>query len=153
KPNSRVNGVTIGLNVPYSFGNELSSADEVLNACVSLGVSGLELRTQPIEGFLGVPSRLVPVRRNGGTGQGEKKEKAPQADKETVKANAEELRKWRTSVSMDKVKEFRKKYEDAGLFIEIMKVDNIFTMTDDVLDYHFNMAKTLGARAISCEIA
>ncbi len=151
KPNSKVNGVQIGLNVPYSFGNEFTTADEVLNACVGLGVSGLELRTQPVEGFLGAPKRLVPDRRNTAAPKGEKK--APPVDKETAKAIAEDLRQWRLSVSMDKVKEFRKKYEDAGLLIEIMKVDNIFAMTDDILDYHFNMAKALGARAISCEIA
>src|SRR4051812_8573540 len=51
KPNSVVNGVHIGLNVPYSFGSEATTADEVLAACVTLGVSALELRAQPIEGF------------------------------------------------------------------------------------------------------
>jgi sugar phosphate isomerase/epimerase len=52
KPNSKVRGVMIGLNVPYSFGNNLMPADEVLANCVELGVSGLELRTQPVELFM-----------------------------------------------------------------------------------------------------
>ena len=30
KPNSKVNGVQIGLNVPYSFGNNMMSADDTL---------------------------------------------------------------------------------------------------------------------------
>src|SRR6185503_174550 len=68
-------------------------------------------------------------------------------------ANAELLRKWRKSVSMDRVREFRKKYEDAGVLIEILKVDRIFGLTDDQLDYMFAMAKALGARAISSEIS
>jgi sugar phosphate isomerase/epimerase len=36
--------------------------------------------------------------------------------------------------------------------IEIMKVDGINEMEDDVVDYCFVMAKTVGAHAISCEI-
>jgi sugar phosphate isomerase/epimerase len=127
KPNSKVNGVQIGLNVPYSFSNAKMSGDDVLKNCVALGVSAVELRTQPVEAFLGAP--------------------APGA------SAAEQLRKWRLGVSMDRVKEFRKKYNDAGVLIEIVKVDGIFQMTDDVVDYAFNLAKTLGARAISTEIA
>src|SRR5436190_684236 len=74
-----------------------------------------------------------------------KGEKAPRVDKETAKARAEELRQWRTSVSMERVKDFRKKYHDAGLLVEILKVDGIFNLADDVLDYYFAMAKTVGA--------
>ena len=47
---------------------------------------------------------------------------------------------------------FRKKYEDAGVLIEIVKYDGIYNMADDEVDYCFNLARTLGARAISCEI-
>ena len=68
------------------------------------------------------------------------------------KANEEELRKWRVAVPMSNVKEFRKKWEDAGVAIEIVKFDGIYNFSDDVLDYAFNLAKNLGARAISCEI-
>src|SRR5437870_1211296 len=54
KPNSKFAGVQIGLNVPYSFGNNGMSGDEILKNCVQLGFSAVELRTQPVEGFLGV---------------------------------------------------------------------------------------------------
>ena len=53
---------------------------------------------------------------------------------------------------MSKVKDFRKKWKDAGVAIEIVKFDGIYNFPDDVLDYAFNLAKSLGARAISCEI-
>src|SRR3954465_14078302 len=52
---SKVRGVQIGLNVPYSFGPLDMPADEVLEKCVALNVSGVELRTQPVELFLGAP--------------------------------------------------------------------------------------------------
>jgi hypothetical protein len=68
------------------------------------------------------------------------------------KAAADELRTWRLAASMDKVKEFRKKYEDAGVKIDIVKVDAIDTFTDEEIDYMFGLAKTAGAKAISCEI-
>ena len=244
KPNSKVAGVHIGLNVPYSFGNNNMSGDETLQRVLQLGVSGLELRSQPVEQFLGVPSAQTGARAAapatpGGlnadqqaamvalneslasltqaataaraalisstfTGaanpaeiaaktedlrkaeqalaqarvdgfaklQASSNKLAPEQIDLYVRQNvpgraaaparggaqanpaaAEELRRWRVSVSMDKVKEFRKKYEEAGVLIEIVKFDGIFNFTDDVMDYAFNLTKNLGGRAISCEIS
>ena len=50
------------------------------------------------------------------------------------KAAASELRAWRMAASMDKARAFRRKYEDAGVKIEIMKVDAIDTFTDEEID-------------------
>ena len=138
KPNSKIAGVQIGLNVPYSFGNPLMSGDDILKSCVQLGLSGVELRTQPVEAFLGVPAELVSPKKNVAAG--------------SAAATAEQLRQWRKAVSLDRVKEFRAKYEAAGVLIEIVKVDNIFKLSDDELDYSFALAKALGGRAISTEI-
>jgi len=41
KPNSKVKGVQIGLNVPYSLGGRNMEADLLLQNCIQLGVSGL----------------------------------------------------------------------------------------------------------------
>jgi sugar phosphate isomerase/epimerase len=150
RPDSMVNGVQIGLNVPYSFNNPAMSGDDILEKCVQLGVSALELRAQPVEAFLGVPENLGSARRSAQAGATGQTAPAVPAD---ARANAEELRKWRTSVPMDRVRKFREKYENAGVLIEVLKVDAIYGMTDDVLDYYFSMARTLGARAISCEIS
>jgi sugar phosphate isomerase/epimerase len=139
KPNSKFAGVQIGLNVPYSFANGSMSGDDILKNCVQLGLSGVELRTQPVEAFLGVPAELVSSKKP--------------ADAADAKNKAEQLAQWRKSVSMDRAKEFRKKYEDAGVRIEIVKVDGIFKMTDDELDYVFTLAKALGGRAVSTEIS
>ena len=56
KPNSKVAGVQIGLNVPYSFASPQMSGDDILKNCLQLGLSAVELRTQPVEAFLGVPA-------------------------------------------------------------------------------------------------
>jgi sugar phosphate isomerase/epimerase len=140
KPNSKIRGVQLGINVPYSFGNPLMSGDEILAACIQLGASGVELRAQPIEAFLGAPAHLIGPKRAVATG-------------DAATSNAEELRKWRATAALDRVKTFRRKYEDAGVLIEILKVDNIFKFSDAELDYTFAMAKTVGARAISTEIS
>ena len=110
KPDSKVAGVQIGLNVPYNFGSRMMDGDEVLRRCVDLGASAIELRSQPVKAFAGTPA------------------------------------------SMEKVKAFRRKYEDAGVRIEIVKFDDVYKMSDDRLNECFEMAHTLGARALSCEI-
>lgn len=130
RPDSKVAGVQIGLNVPYSFGNAGLSGDDILKNCVQLGLSGVELRLQPVETFLGLPST---------TG--------------SATARAAALAAWRNSAPLDRAKEFRKKYEDAGVLIEIVKVDGLFKMSDAELDYAFRIAKLLGGRAISSEIS
>jgi sugar phosphate isomerase/epimerase len=177
RPNSKVRGVMIGMNVPYNFGGRNAPVDEIIRNCVQLGISGVELRPQPVEAFLGVPAHLVPGARGGGgrARGGGATESAPAAERGAAggergagrsatppptpeqeaerKANAEELRKWRLAVPMEKVRALRKTFEDAGVFVEIVKVDGILTMPDDVVDYEFALAKNLGARAISTEIA
>jgi len=123
KPDSKVAGVQLGLNVPYSFAKPMMSGDAILKDCVQLGISAVELRTQPVEAFLGAP------------------------------AEAGKLPLWRQSASLERVAEFRKKYETAGVLIEVVKVDGIFKMSDAELDYAFALAKALGGRAISSEIS
>lgn len=144
KPNSKFGGVQIGINAPYSFRGMPGTADDILTYMDKLGVNGLELRLQPVEGWLKAPVVLP----NPGRG------KPPLTDQQKAeqKAGAEELKKWRLALSMDRMKEFRKKYEDAGMLIQIVKFDGINDMEDDVVDYCFHTAKALGAKAISCEI-
>jgi sugar phosphate isomerase/epimerase len=167
KPDSKWAGVQVGMNVPYNFGmGNYLSGDEVLARCVQLGVSGVELRLQPVELFLGSPEASASAaaaaaargraegsgRARGGGAGGGRAALTPEQEAER-KATAEATRKWRLSVPMSKVREFRKKYNDAGVAIDIVKVDGIFGFTDDVLDYAFELAKNLGARAISTEIS
>jgi sugar phosphate isomerase/epimerase len=140
KPNSKVRGVQIGLNVPYSFKNPAMDGDEILQRCVSLGLSAVELRTQPVEAFLGAPAHLVGAKNAVAAGG-------------AAESNAQQLRKWRSTVDVARAKEFRRKYEDAGVKIEIVKIDNLFKAADEELDYLFGLAKALGGRAISTEIS
>jgi sugar phosphate isomerase/epimerase len=131
KPDSKWGGVQIGINVPYSYKGLPGSAEDVLVMTTGLGLSAVELRSQPVEAFFGAPDSS---KIGGG------------------KAASPDLEKWRLSASVDKFKEFRKKYEDAGIAIQVVKFDGVDKMKDEVVDYAFEVAKTLGAHALSCEI-
>jgi hypothetical protein len=171
KTNSKFGGVQIGINAPYSFHGAYNSGDQCLDAMVKLDISSTELRAQPIEQFMCAPANLVayPAVRppappasapaTTATGGGAPKKAAgggrtPPTPEQLAarKAAADQLRTWRLAASMDKVREFRKKYEDAGVRIDIVKVDAIDAFTDEEIDYMFGLAKTAGAHAISCEI-
>ena len=210
KPNSKWAGVQVGMNVPYNFGTgNFASGDELLQRCVELGCSAVELRAQPVELFLGSPAAVAGAAaagrgRGGGAGAargaaadvtgrgragaqgagrgqdapagaseppcvpgtgiaasaaeavagGGRGRGAATPEQEAARAAAaDDTRKWRAGVSMDKVKEFRRKWEDAGVLIEIVKWDGIFGFSDDEMDYAFQTSKALGARALSSEIS
>jgi hypothetical protein len=150
KPNSKFGGVQVGINAPYSFRGMPGSADDILQYMTKLNLSATELRLQPVEGFLKAPV-VPPAAAPAAAGQ---KKGGPLTPEQQAarRAKIEELEKWRLSQSMDPFKAFRKKYEDAGILIEIVKFDGIDAMTDDVVDYCFQVSKALGAKAISCEI-
>ncbi|MEO7274219.1 MAG: sugar phosphate isomerase/epimerase [Vicinamibacterales bacterium] len=87
----------------------------------------------------------------GGRGRGEVSPEAAAA----AAAAAEELRTWRTSVSMDKVKQLRKMFNDAGVTIYAYKSDGMqknMQTTDAELDYLFNVASALGATHTTMEL-
>ena len=139
KPNSKWAGVQVGLNVPYNFNSgplaRTLPADETLQKTVQLGISAVEMRSQPIELAMGAPAEAVA----GGRG-------------EAAKVAAASLREWRLKTDPKKAGEVRRKYEDAGVKIEIVKFDGIYDFTDPEMDYAFLLAKAAGAKAISCEL-
>jgi sugar phosphate isomerase/epimerase len=137
-------GVQVGCNVPYSYGNNNMTADETIAKTVELGLSAVECRTQPIEQAMGSPATPPP----GGRGR------APVSDaqKAEMAAHAKELNKWRLSLGPEQFAAARKKFDAAGVAVQVMKVDWINDADDELADYCFNLAKAMGAHAISCEI-
>jgi len=145
KPDSKVAGVQIGINVPYSFSEPAMSGDETLAKCIQLNLSAVELRTQPVEAYMGSPN-LFPKKQKKGV-------KPSAADVEAEQDRVAKLKAWRLSAPMAKATEFRKIWDDAGVSIDIVKVDTLFKMDADEIDYSFELVKTLGARAMSSEIS
>lgn len=143
KPNSKIAGVQIGLNVPYNYGSRTLSGDETLKRTLALGVSAVELRSQPVEIAMGSPGFRP------GAAAGAMAVQIPASDQAVTDA----VRKWRASTPLTVAEQFRRTWNDAGVQIEIVKFDGVFTMTNEELDFAFRLAKALGARAISTEIA
>jgi len=173
KPNSKFGGVQIGIIAPYSFRGMPGSADDLLKYMVQLGINSVELQSEPVEAYAGAPATgrggfggagrpggpggppgggqgAPPGAAPGGQGRGARPPMTPEQEA-AQRARAEELRKWRLALSMDKYKELRKKYNDAGVTIHIVKFGLNANMPDEEIDYCFNAAKALGCKAVTCE--
>jgi sugar phosphate isomerase/epimerase len=55
RPNSKFNGVQIGVIAPYSFHGMPGGAEDLLKNMVALGISATELQNDPVEAFAGAP--------------------------------------------------------------------------------------------------
>jgi sugar phosphate isomerase/epimerase len=170
RPNSKFGGVQIGIIAPYSFRGLPSSADDLLKYIVQLGINSVELQSEPAEAYAGAPATGrgggprpggpggappgagagPPGAQDGRPPGGGRPQMTPE-QQAAQRARAEDLRKWRLSASMDKYKELRQMYKEAGVTIHIVKFGLNANMTDEEIDYCFNAAKALGCKAITCE--
>lgn len=71
---------------------------------------------------------------------------------EARKRAAEAMTKWRLAAPMDKYKEFRSKYEDAGVKIYAFKLPPTMEMSDAEYEYIWNVGRTLGADHLTTEL-
>ncbi|MCU1236406.1 MAG: Xylose isomerase domain protein barrel [Candidatus Solibacter sp.] len=139
KPNSNFGGVQIGA-ITYSFRALPGSAEETLKYCLECGISAIELMSNVAENYAGAPAMPAGVRQ-------------PTPEQQAAsKQAAAALKAWRTSVSMDKYKAFRKMYEDAGVKIYAFKLPPTMGMSDQEYEYIWNVGETLGANHITMEL-
>src|SRR5437773_5035643 len=118
KPNSVVGGVSIG-TITYSY-REMpdQSAEATLRYVLESGISQIELMNGPAESFAGAPQGA----RGGGGGR---RGQPPTPEQQAAQREAaERLKKWRTSASIDRFKQLRKMYNDAGVTIYAWKALN-----------------------------
>jgi sugar phosphate isomerase/epimerase len=145
KPNSIIDGVHIG-TITYSYRSMPDqSAEATLKYILDSGISAIELMNGPAESFAGAPQG---ARGGGGGRRGQEQTPEQQAAQREA---AEQLKKWRTSVSMDRFKALRKMYNDAGVTIYAWKALNP-NMSDAELDYVFNVAEVLGCTHTTVEL-
>jgi len=169
-PASTFGGVEIGI-ISYSFRQISYKPEDVIKGMNVLGLSVLELEQAFFEEALGAPrdptgggrptlagSEVAggpfgrePARRSSaevGRGGAPIDESDP-----AVKAVRAELRKWRRSPPWDKVRALRQRFNDAGIDVRLVKFPELGgrEMTDEEVDFCFQFAKTMGARAITCE--
>ena len=138
KPDSKFHGVQIGA-ITYSFRQLTSTADDILKYCVELGLSSIELMGDVAENYAGIPA----MGRSAGPGQ-----QTPE-QREAARKAADDRKKWRLSVSMDKYRALRKMYNDAGVKIDLFKLPLTVAMPDEECEYVFNAARALGAGTIT----
>jgi len=86
----------------------------------------------------------------GGRGGRGRAEQTPEQQAAQQEAQAK-LKAWRTSVSMDKFKQLRKMYNDAGVTIYAWKQLSP-NMSDEEFEYVFNVAEALGCTHTTLEL-
>jgi sugar phosphate isomerase/epimerase len=144
KPNSVINGVNVGV-ITYSYrALQDQSAEAYLRYIVDSGISQIEFMGGPVEAFAGAP----PMPRIGPGGRGVALTAEQQVQQREAMAK---LRAWRTSVSMDRFKALRKMYDDAGVKIYAWKALSA-SMTDEEIEYVFNVAEVLGNTHVTLEL-
>src|SRR5882762_9571478 len=107
---NKLSGIRLGA-ISYSFRSMPSGAEDILGYLVKLGLNTVEMIGGPIEEYAGAPK--------GPEWEGGELTEAEKAERATYN---KEIAKWRTSVKMDKFKELRKKYNDQGVEIDIVKL-------------------------------
>jgi len=124
KQGSKFGGVQVGA-ITYSYRSMPDqSVSAILNYALQSGLSSVELMGGAPEQYAGIPDS-----------------KDPQV-----------IRKWRTTVSMEKFKEIRKMFNAKGVKIDILKLGDS-KWSDEEIDYAFNACKAVGARGITMEIS
>ena len=143
KPNSKFGGVQIGA-ITYSWRSMPSNAEDILKYCIQTGISSIELMGDVAERYAGLPQGQA---RPGRDASEAERTKFNQSAKET----AQTQKNWRLSAPMEKYKELRKMFNDAGVNIHIVKFQP-GNLSEEEIDYSFKAAKMLGAKGITNEI-
>ncbi len=139
KIDSKIAGVQLG-SQSYSFRD--LPFDEALKAMAADGLGDCELFAQHIEGgHTDKAPSLGGGRRSAGP--------PDPAVVAARKAEREELRKWRTTVSLDYFKGIRKKFDAAGINLYGYNYSFNDSFTDEEIDRGFDMAKALGVKIIT----
>ncbi|HEX8023463.1 sugar phosphate isomerase/epimerase [Mucilaginibacter sp.] len=131
KPNSRINGVQIGV-ITYSFRSMPDTIDDLLKYCIDCNINAIELMGDAAEIYAGAPKREAG---------------------EDWAAFGKKIAEWRATAPIDKFKEIRKKYNDAGVSIYAWKPNALGTKNSDAeIDYAFNAGKALGVNHVTVEL-
>ena len=126
-----INGVQIGV-ITYSFRSMPGTAENLLQYCLQCNISAIELMGEPAEAFAGIPKR---------------------EDNEDGPTHMKKVADWRASTSMDKFKELRHLFNDAGVKIYAWKPNALNAKnTDAEIDYAFTAGKALGVTHVTVEL-
>ena len=129
KPNSKINGVQIGV-ITYSFRSMPGSIEQILGYCVDCNINYIELMGEAAEAYAGAP------KRDGSADY------------------AAKLAQWRENTLMDPFVAIRKMYNDAGITIYAWKPNALNAKnTDGEIAYAFKAGKALGCSHCTVELS
>jgi sugar phosphate isomerase/epimerase len=148
KPHSRFGGIQIGA-ITYSFRSMPHDIDQLLKFCIESNVSAIELMGDAPEEYAGKPK--FPFKMPPFTG-GQRPQLTDEQKAQIAEYN-KNVTAWRSTVSMNKFKEIRKKFKKAGISIYAFK-PNAFgaNNTDAEVEYGMKAAKALGATSVTVEM-
>lgn len=160
KPNSKFGGVQMG-TITYSFRSMPHDIDQLLKFCIDANVSAIEMMGDPAEDFAGKPKNPNPFRmgppppRPAGAAPASPPQRPQMTDEQRAQmaAYGKQVAEWRATASMDKFKEIRKKFNDAGVSIYAFKPNAFGANNSDAeVEYAMNAAKALGATSVTVEL-
>lgn len=140
KIDSKIHGVKIGVQ-SYSF--RTMTLDEAIKAMVQDGIGECELFSSHAERAAGAP-QLPPPPADAKAGGGKKG-----GGFRMPPGFREEVRKWRTTVPLEKFKAVRQMFTDAGINLHAYNLSFRKDFTDDEINRGFEMAKALGVKVIT----
>lgn len=152
KPNSKFGGVQIGA-ITYSFRSMPHDIDQLLKFCVDCNISAIEMMGDPAETFAGKP--VSPIKMPVIPPKGGQPQRQPLTDEQKAQMveYSKKVSEWRATASMDKFKEIRKKFNDAGVSIYAFKPNALGPNNSDIeVEYAMKAAKALGANSVTIEI-
>jgi len=152
RPGSKFGGVQIGA-ITYSWRSMPGGVENIINYCREAGISSIELMSNDLESFLGAPQNTAAgqnARNQTNLSQEERARLAKEREAATAKYN-EDLKKWRTSLPPEKVKQAKKMFDQAGIRVHIVKFSP-YRWSDEEIDYAFRTAKAMGAMGVTDEI-
>ena len=160
RPDSRIEGVQIGLIVPYSLGRDAGDALAILDQVTTVGISAIEMQNGPVEEYAGAPAPPPRPRPagppsgapGGAPGGGRRRPELTPEQQAARREYADALKAWRLSQSMDTFKALRAKYNDAGVSIYAFKLALTAEMSAEEYAYTFDVAEALGASHLTMEL-
>jgi len=143
----KVGGVRLGVQ-SYSF--RTMDLDAAIAAMRDIGIGECELFSGHVEPRMGPPPGMGGggQRPAGAPPQGRPQGPTPEM-REAMRRRAEEVRKWRLSVSMDHFKDVRRKFDAAGVKLQAYNLSFNDNFTDEEIDRGFQMARALGVGIIT----
>ncbi len=125
-------GVQVGV-ITYSYRSMPRDWRDVLKYVREDRLGTIELMGDDAETFINIPRNRP-------------------KDKKEWPAFSAQVEKMRLDADIAKFAEMRRIFADAGVDIHIVKFGGVGTGSDEINDYYFNVAKALGARAITREV-